>query len=141
MKYKGFLLPYDIGLMLVVFLGLIKYSWLASRTPMPLLLQRISNSGTESKLNATTTELIELDKRWRSATFFLRRLFRTDRPCLPRTLVLYEWCCIRGLEAKAVIGVHKDKGALTGHSWLLLADQPYHEDMEFIKNYTIMLEG
>lgn len=141
MKYKGFLLPWDLGLIMVILLRLINYSWLASRTPMPLMLQQIRNKGTGLKLTARTEDLIELEKRWRSATFFLRRFFRTDRPCLPRTLVLYEWCCKKGLEAKAVIGVQKDKEALTGHSWLLLEGEPYHEDLDILKNYTIMLEG
>lgn len=89
---------------------------------------------TSKRLNAT--EQAELDKVYRAATFVLRRLLRSKRPCLRRSLVAYRWCRKRGLEADIVIGVQKTDDKLESHAWLVIDGQPFRENREELDKYT-----
>ena len=141
-QYKGYHFPQDAELLVVLFFLLIYYSLLLRFTSIQNILNRITRTGNNLKkqYRSTTIPEIMLDKVWRGCNFFLGRVFRTSKPCLRRTLVMYRWCCHYGIKANVVIGVCKDGTAINGHSWLLINGTPLKEDMEVLRKYTPMLE-
>lgn len=82
-----------------------------------------------------------MDKIYRGVTFWMTRVVRSTRPCLRRSLVLYHWCALQGVNARVVVGVKKDGSDLKGHGWLSLGGQPYHEEAELLEQYTVFIEG
>jgi hypothetical protein len=138
-QYRGYSLPRDLGIVVSVLVLLCYYTFLLRLRPLPVILERIRSGG--PKRSCTDKDLAELEKVWRGGSYFLRKLFGTDKPCLRRTLVLYRWCARRRLEAGAVIGVKKEGGELAGHSWLLLEGRPFKENEEELRQYVSVLEG
>ena len=108
---------------------------------MPVILERISSQCRGGKTALTREAAAELEKIWKACNFFLIRGLRTYKPCLRRTLVLYDWCCRKGFEAEVMIGVYKQDSALKGHSWLILEGVPFREETEELEKYTVMLKG
>lgn len=141
-KYKGYHLPQDIGLLISLFFLLIYYSLLLQSTSIQGILNRIArleNSPKKQHISITDSEIM-LDKVWRGCNFFLSRVFRTRKPCLRRTLVMYRWCCRYSIKTNVIIGICKKGTAINGHSWLLINGTPLKEDMEMLKKYTPMIE-
>ena len=86
--------------------------------------------------------MIKMDKLWRACSFWMSRVLRSPRPCLRRSLVLYRWCRLQGVESKVVVGVGKDGDMLKGHAWLFVNGRVYREDpISLAKEYVVMLEG
>ncbi len=129
-------MPWDMGLLAGVLLLLMYYSLLVRLRPLPWILARIK-SGRAKKQG----DQDELAKIWRASGFFLRKFFRTDKPCLRRSLVLYHWCCQRGIEARVIVAVKKEDGELKGHSWLEVGGFPYREDVDELRQYVSVMEG
>jgi hypothetical protein len=141
-KYKGYDFPQDIGLLAGIFLLLIWYTILLQFTSMQNILNRITPSGNRLKkqyLSMTDPEIM-LDKVWKGCNFFLGRIFRTKKPCLRRTLVIYRWCCLYGMKANVVIGVYKKETAIYSHSWLLINGTPFRENLKILNKFTPILE-
>ena len=142
-SYKGFRLPRDLPLLMNILLLLLYYTALLRLFPISKLINKIHGN---SSCPNTKTELFPdnerlLDKIYRAATFFLRHLWCSKRPCLRRTLILYRCCCRRGIASRIVIGVKKTEGMLQSHAWLEIANVPFKEKAEYLKEYTSILEG
>lgn len=142
-RFKGFCFPADLVLLLRICWLSTYYGALIKMRPMPLILLHIQSlAGSHAMIVQPDCRQLEtMDKIWRGTTFYLTRIWRSPRPCLRRSLILYRWCCLHGIPARIVIGVRKEQGDLQGHSWLLLNGMPYHESLEDLAKYTIVLEG
>jgi Transglutaminase-like superfamily len=77
-----------------------------------------------------------------------RRLLRTrsrrgDENCLERSLVLYRFLSLAGLDPRLVLGVRRDAGRLRGHAWVTLAGTPVIEGSvaEFVPIATVGRRG
>ena len=126
-----------------VFFLLIYYSILIRLLPIRKLLDLIERNrfGSDEKIGLGHPEEETLGKIYRAATYFLRRVWRSERPCLRRTLILYRWCCRQGIPSRVMIGVRKEKGNLQSHAWFEVAGLPYKESKEHLNTYTPILEG
>jgi hypothetical protein len=69
----------------------------------------------------------------------LRRIMHTDKPCLAKSLCLFDWCAKRGIKADLLVGVSKDDGLLSGHAWLELGGRPLGESANGLKGFTVMM--
>ena len=141
-RYKGYDFPRDLWLLVETFSCLIYYTIVPSFMPVEDILAGIRRGKNQPVSQQLSPERrIAMDKVWRACSFILHRLFRTKRPCLRRTLVMYRWCRTHGIDAKAVIGVCKEGAKIAGHSWLLVNGVPFAENTEELKKYIPMLEG
>lgn len=142
MRYKGYDLPGDLGLILQTFRLVQYYRRAIHRRPLPEIIDRIKQAGSGASMHTPAPHEYEmLDKVSRAADFLLLRVIHTERPCLPRSLTLLHWCSQHGIKASIAVGVKKSQQLLEGHSWVLIEDQPYREDLQHLAEYTIMLEG
>lgn len=141
-KYKGYHFPQDIRLLVGLFFLLIYYSLLLRFVSIQGILNTIARleNGPKKQHGSITDPELMLDKVWRGCNFFLSRIFRTSKPCLRRTLVMYRWCCHYGIKTNVIIGICKKGTAINGHSWLLINGTPLKENMEVLRKYTPMLE-
>lgn len=141
--YKGYELPRDIGLITGALCALIYFEIMLRSKPLPEILADIRNTGGAASETITRADIsVKLDKLWRACDFWLSRLWRNQRPCLRRGLVLYRWCRKNGVESKLAVGAAKDGDALKGHAWLYVQGEVYREDAaRLAAEYTVMLEG
>ena len=143
MIYKDYNFPGDLLLIIRVFWLTLFYRRLIHRKPLPDILAGITEapSAENRRKILDPLEQEELDKINRAANFLLLKILHAEKPCLPRSLVLFRWCSLNGIEARIIVGVKKAEKLLQGHSWLLIEGRPYHEDLQYLEEYTIMLEG
>jgi len=136
--HKGYRLPHDLPLLSSVFFLLTYYTMLLKMSPIQDVISLIERNCSPNKLKTETSpsEYIVLKKVYRAATFFIRRIWRSSRPCLRRTLILHRWCCHYGILSKVIIGVHKKDSNLKSHAWLEIDGQPFMEKQERLSIYT-----
>ncbi len=145
--WKGYDLPRDLALLARSFFLLVCYSIRLRYLPCRDILKGIAGlerpkRGKQRPVETTgETGRETLDKTWRALNFYLHRIYRSKKPCLRRTLVLYHCCRRLGLEARAVVGVCKENDELLSHAWLLLEGVPFHENPGMLARYTPILEG
>jgi hypothetical protein len=68
-----------------------------------------------------------------------RGLFGIRPTCLLRSLILYRFLRESGVPARVHFGVAFEGGALTGHAWLVLDDQPFLEATDPAERFTVVL--
>ena len=143
--WRGFELPRDLGLLAGSFFLLTWYSFRLKHLPYREILTDIAGlrgPGEERPLGASGDGDREvLEKTCRALNFYLRYIYRSNRPCLRRTAVLYHRCRRLGLEARAVVGVCREKGELLSHAWLLLEGAPFQENPAALARYRSIMEG
>ena len=142
-SYKGFKMPHNLPLLMSVLFLLLYYTVLLKLFPIQKVINIIAGKSScpGEKIEITRAEAKVLDKIYRAASFFLKRILRSERPCLRRTLILYRWCCRRGIGSRVIIGVKKSEGTLQSHAWLEIGSLPFKEKPEHLCVYTPMLEG
>lgn len=146
---KGFKLPHDLGLLAGSFFLLAWYSFRLKYQSYRSILEDIARLKGPVKDRGRGRpagvpgggEREVLEKTWRALNFYLRCIYRSDKPCLRRTAVLYHRCRRLGLEARTVVGVCKEKGELLSHAWLLLENEPFHELPAMLARYCPIMEG
>jgi hypothetical protein len=140
-KNKGYYFPKDIGLLAGLFILLVYYSLLLRFASIQDILNRITRlKNSPKKRDSIIDPEIMLDKVWRGCNFFLRRVFRSTKPCLRRSLVMYDLCCRYGIKTNIIIGICKEGTSINGHSWILIDGIPFKDDIELLRKYTPMLE-
>jgi hypothetical protein len=140
LRLNGYSIPADLFLIMKVLCLLLFYSASFAARPMPDILRKIRSLRKKSCSPTAETAMV-LDKVWRACNFFLLRIAASDKPCLRRALVMYNYCCRMGLDAEVMIGVKKDGCSLTGHGWIEIDGVPYLENRTDLDNYTVMLKG
>lgn len=142
-KYKNYDIPSDLPLLTSVFFLIPYYFVLIRISSIPEItasLDRKRPQGQNEKVVGESEEAV-LDKICRAANYYLIRLWRSKRPCLKRTLILYRWCCQNGFASRIVVGVKKNEHELLSHAWLELSGKPYRESPQICQEYTPILEG
>ena len=95
--------------------------------------------------------LLKLNKYCKASSFFLVKIFKDPNPCMIRSLILYELCAKNNIRATLVTGVKKNMGdptgqhtmngcTLAGHSWINISGKPFNENINFIKDFTVISE-
>ncbi len=135
--FKGFELPGDIPLLFSVFFCLVYYSALLRIMPLKKIIALENHHfPARGKDDAAPEDKIFLDKAYRAAGFLLKRLWRSKKPCLRRSLVLARICRGRKLKNKIIIGVKKSGAGLESHAWVEIGSSPFGENRERLKAYT-----
>jgi len=73
-----------------------------------------------SKQTSTHTLASELATQLHNAVRIAARLHFLNAECLARSIVLADMICVRGMQAKVVIGVSKKGQSLASHAWVEL---------------------
>lgn len=126
-----------------VLINIVYFSILLRFYPIRKLLKTAENAEEDNGNTYKISEngLASLNKIYRAANFFLKHFWRTDRPCLRRTLILHNWCKKKGIPSRVIIGVRKKDDELESHAWLELAGKPFRENPEFNKPYSQIWQG
>ena len=155
-RYKGLTLPHDTALLVSTLVLIAYFGLLLKLYPLKKVVaigcrsigrKGVEKSGeerareSESCGKPSEIELLLLDKSYRLTTFYLRRIFRSSRPCLRRSLILYRHCCRLGICAKLIVGVKKENGELKSHAWLEIDGAPFREPSHNLANFTPILES
>lgn len=138
MEYKGFSFPQDVPLFLYVPLKIVKYQFKIHKLfPAKILaaLRSKNKQATGQEKNA----ILRLGKMYKLISFLLVKTLHSERPCLIRSLILYEEAMKLGMPANIYIGVKKEDDRLTGHSWITIGGHILMEDPNEIEKYTVML--
>lgn len=141
-SYRGYNLPFDLFLLAAVLLRLLHITLLLRLFPPGRILDpgKGNPNGCGEGRQPGEAEQILIYKIYRAATFYLRHLWRTEKPCLRRTLLLYHWCRRLNIPAHMLIGVKKTDDEMQSHAWLEINSNPVGDKQEDLKSYTIILE-
>ncbi len=134
-------MPGDLPLLCYVFLFLLYYSLLLKILPVRKIICPDKKKIPGGEFSLSGSDGIAMDKIYRSAGFFLKHVFRTEKPCLRRALVLRHWCVRRGAACSVVVGVKKAEGGLLSHAWLEINSRPFRENPEILTAYTPIMGG
>ncbi len=107
-------------LLLKMLLGMIK---------LPRLL-RILEPRKKTPINTARIELIS-----KFANFFLHRILRSSNPCLLKSLILFRYLRMMGMDIKIAFGVKDESKGLQGHAWLISNGSHYLEKEDPLKEY------
>jgi hypothetical protein len=104
-------------------------NWLA----LPKLLPRIEPTAGQ-RIDPNKIELIV-----KLVNFMVYDVFRSKTPCLDRSLILFRYLKMAGLDLKIAFAVKKSQEAkLAGHAWLIYNDQPFLEHGGPSQDYHVM---
>ncbi len=84
---------------------------------MPGLLSRLDHPSKERR-PFETPDLEEAKLSWKYSNFFIINCLRAKRPCLLRSLILFNLFRKRGLDSKIHFGIKREMIPLEGHSWI-----------------------
>jgi hypothetical protein len=59
------------------------------------------------------------------SNFVVYDLFRSENPCLYRSLVLYRFLRMMGMEVSIAFAVKRDTEVLAGHAWIVKDGRPF----------------
>lgn len=138
MNYKGFELPKDIYIFLLLPFRIISVKNKLKKTGFNKLLLNYEKNNYTIAPDKNFT--LKLKKFYKATSFFLQKVFRDSNPCMTRSVILYDLCCSRKIKAKLKIGVSKDMNNFIGHSWLEINGKPLCEDENNLKKFVIISE-
>ena len=73
---------------------------------------------------------------WKYANFLLIHCFRTKKPCLLRSLILFFTLRRKGIPVQIHFGVKKEEFLREGHCWLFMEGEPFLEQSDPNRIYT-----
>lgn len=141
MLVRGFLIPQDIPLLWVIPAETFYFAYLAPLHAPNVLIRRL-RAKNHHRDRRRCDPIRQLTLIYRLAGYLLRRPMHRSRPCLIRSLVVFDQAIKRGLPAEIVIAAKKDAAAgLTGHSWIEIGGQAFMENIIDLQQYTEMIRG
>jgi len=142
-KYKGISIPQDLSLVASVLFLIPFYTIQLKRFSLYELIAAENKRKTNPNFTVQTEAEITayLYKSYRLATYLLKKLWRSEKPCLRRSLILYRHSLQFGLSPKLVVGISKRNGELESHAWLEIDGKPYFENIDYLQGYTPILES
>ena len=138
MKFKSFIFPKDIYIFILIPFKIIYFRQKVNRIGYNSILSNFESNNFSG--SADKRFITKLNKFHKTATFFLKKIFKDPNPCMIRSLILYQLCSRNNIKASLVTGVNKKKGVLTGHSWIEINGEPFNEDKIFISTFTVISE-
>ena len=119
---KYFKTPGDIMLFFKVFFSLIVLRVLVEFIKLPKLLRLLDP---KSRGTGPVTKIEHITK---FSNFVIHNILRSSKPCMLRSLVLFRYLRLRGMDIKIAFGVKQDKEGLKGHAWLIHKDDGFLEE-------------
>ena len=148
MKFKSFSIPKDLYIFILIPIKIIYFRQRVNKLGYNSFLCRFEGNNFTKK--ADIKFLARLNKYYKASSFFLAKIFKDPNPCMIRSLILYELCAKNNIRAILVTGVKKNMGdptgqtmkgcTLAGHSWLNINGKPFNENINFIKDFTVISE-
>jgi len=111
-------------------------------TVVPLLLKFLSMDKLMKVLTPRKSKSLEDDMETaRLLDAYVSKSLRVrpenrGKMCLKRSLVLYRFLRMYNVPARLMIGVRKEQGELTGHSWIEVRGRHFQDPLENVK-YTV----
>ncbi len=109
--------PRRLRLFLEILVSIPLIQVLLISTKMPGLLNRLDHPSRERR-PFETTDLEEAKLGWKYANFFIINCLKAKRPCLLRSLILFNLLRKRGLDSQIHFGIKREMVPLEGHSWI-----------------------
>ncbi|MFO8058606.1 MAG: lasso peptide biosynthesis B2 protein [bacterium] len=105
---------------------------------VPFLLRFFSMPRLMRVLTPKRTAAVEEDMETaRYIAFYVRTILRQNpanlgKMCLKRSLLLYRFLRMYNVPARLLVGVRKEQGKLTGHSWIEINGQHFQDPLESV---------
>ncbi len=109
--------PRRLRLFLEILVSIPLIQVLLISTKLPGLLSRLDRPSRERR-PFETTDLEEAKLGWKYANFFIVNCLKAKRPCLLRSLILFNLFRKRGLDSEIHFGIKRETAPLEGHSWI-----------------------
>lgn len=116
---------------------------LAWRVALPLLKRRVPLARLARKMSRKPGSGIWADPADRVPDY-VRRLYRPSAEgdqgiCLERSLLAYRFLSGAGADPRLVVGFRSEVGAVIGHAWVVVDDEPLFESEASLGNYESFL--
>ena len=121
--------PADIFLFIRIFFSLLLLKMLLGMIKLPKLLRSLEPRK-RTVINAARIERIS-----KFSDFFLHRILRSSNPCLLKSLILFRYLRMMGMDIKIAFGVKDESKGLQGHAWLVSNGSYYLEKEDPLKEY------
>ena len=129
---RHFKQPGNIILFIQVFFFLLALRILLKTMKLQRLLKLLE---TQRKM-AADMDKIELIARF--SNFVLNKIFRSSNPCMLRSLLLFRYLNMMGMNMKIAFGVKPEGGKLKGHAWLIYKANPFLESEDPTREYEVV---
>jgi hypothetical protein len=129
--------PEALRLLAWSFLTLLKVALLLRNRRLPAILKDLERPCDHNSDRATPRQYHadSLSRVWRYSHVIVTTLFRSRRPCLLRSLVVFRYGCKYGMPVSIHFGVRTGMEGLEGHSWVTLHGNPLCESEETLRSY------
>jgi len=124
--------PENILLFIQVFFFLSALRILLETMKLPRLLEFLETN----RRMAADTEKIELI--FKFTNFMLHKVFRSQNPCMLRSLLLFRYLNMMGLDMKIAFGVKPEADKLKGHAWLIHEADYFLESEDPTREYEVV---
>jgi hypothetical protein len=123
--------PRDLILAVRIAVWTIVVQGLKHVVPLPALVRLMRCDARRTGTATSETQIVALC-RWASRAISSRGRGR----CLERGLVTYRYLCAIGANPQLVIGVSRnDRGAITGHAWVVVDERPLDEGPDSLDGF------
>ena len=139
-EYKGLSFPKDIILFFFVAIRVFYFTFITKKRSSRQIIDSIIYKTYKKNSLCMKKKTAILRKTYRIASFVLSKTYYKQKPCLPRSYIVYESARKLTLNAQIVIGVIKDDDKLIGHGWVEIDNIPFMENQEHLKDYTVMIK-
>ena len=140
MQYKGFDVPKDTALFIKTFLFYLCFKFRLKREASDKIITDILFIHSKSKKYSKQKQISYFVKIYKLASFFTAKFFKSNKPCLIRSLIIFNEAKKSNHNVRMVIGVKKNNEDLEGHSWIVLEGSILLESAQDLSEYTIMKE-
>ena len=124
--------PGNIILFIQIFFFLSALRILLETMKLPRLLELLE---TNRRVPADT-EKIELI--FKFSNFVLHKIFRSPNPCILRSLLLFRYLNMMGMNMKIAFGVKQEASKLKGHAWLIHKKGYFLEPEDPTREYEVV---
>jgi len=124
--------PESIILFLQTFFSLLGLRILLQTMKLPRLLKLIEP---KRRIKADNNRIALIVK---FSNFILHRIFRSPNPCILRSLILFRYLKMMGIDMKIAFGVKEEASRLRGHAWLIHKGRHFLETGDPSREYEVM---
>ena len=129
---KYFKKPGDIKLFVKVFFSLLALKILLETVKLPRLLRLLEP---KKRVEVNNTKIEHITK---FSNFILYNIFRSSKPCMLRSLMLFRYLRLRGMDIKISFGVKDGGNVLKGHAWLIHKETYFLEHDDPSREYKVV---
>ncbi len=130
---KYFKRPEDIILFVKVFFSILGIMVLLNKIRLPRLLRLV-----EPKKRVVVNNM-KIEHITTFADFILFRILKSSNPCMLKSLILFRYLRLMGMDIRIAFGVKYVMEELKGHAWLVYNERHFLEQEDPSSEYEVML--